>query len=157
MPEWIDADIKRRRTPDAVLERYRKRLRRRADGVAVVGPGDLTLPFDPTLSFGRMAGTAEPTEIRANDNMWETVLAAHQIDLSQIDPSHGQVDAWIGLLADAEKSLRELRLRLEGLKTGRSCVECDHPMSGRSDRRFCGWTCRQRAHRRQGSGTDHLP
>lgn len=56
-------------------------------------------------------------------------------------------------LAEAERSLRRLRLRLEQMveptTAVRRCDECRRPIAGRADQRFCSSACRQRAYRRR--------
>jgi hypothetical protein len=60
------------------------------------------------------------------------------------------LDWWIGHLREAETSIRRCRKRLEALREGvtsRVCPECGGPVTGRADAKYCGSTCRVRAHR----------
>src|ERR1022692_3053155 len=76
-------------------------------------------------------------------------------ELAKLDLAN--VAWWATELRAAEASIRRLRKRLLKLASPdaaapMSCEECEGPMSGRSDRRFCSAACRQRAYRsRDGS------
>ena len=62
-----------------------------------------------------------------------------------------EADWWIRELRKAERSVRQLRKRLEALQQGaaRTCAAetCGKPVTGRADAVYCSTACRVRAHR----------
>jgi hypothetical protein len=70
-----------------------------------------------------------------------------EVHWGELDPA--RLPRWIETLRESEQQLRQLRARLEAVQAGdeRRCQNCGQPLAGRTDRRFCNATCRQRARR----------
>jgi hypothetical protein len=71
------------------------------------------------------------------------------IQYDQLDRE--QMPQWITSMRTAEGVLRRHRERLEATlaQSDRRCPVCDTAVTGRTDRVYCGATCRQRARRSQ--------
>ena len=77
-------------------------------------------------------------------------------ELAKLDLS--KADWWISDLRTAERTIRQLRKRLEVLQGGtaaRICPSpgCGKPVTGRADAVYCGTRCRVRAHRARREAT----
>ena len=111
---------------------------------------DIEIPADKAIKGTR--------RIDSTDVVRRTVLGLEvttssletAISWRSVHPPPDELDSWIQTLRSAETDLRYFRQRLEALQDGieRTCPVCSTAVTGRSDRVYCGATCRQRARRK---------